>query len=157
MMPDQSAQTSPAVSDEHIRNSLRVHIDRAINIDRRTTRNQLATDSGVNIYAIDAILSRDCAKKRRVAMEDGLSLAYVLGDAAVNSLLGLFGWTGRRLDDAVPLAPMMIAATAMAHLSTIATAAADGRIDHTEAPGCQEAADLIIATVKPLSSAGRLS
>lgn len=47
-----------------------------------------------------------------------------------------------------------IVATALPHMATIATAAADGRIDHIEAPLCRDAADTIIATFLPLSSAG---
>lgn len=48
-----------------------------------------------------------------------------------------------------------IAADAMGHLSVIARNAADGRIDHTEEAETAEAADQIIATVLPLSSAGK--
>ena len=153
-MADQtSARDGAIVSDERIRNALRHHIGRAINVDRSFTRAQLANDSGVNIHAIDGILSTDPAKHRRVSMEDGLSLAFTLGEPAIRSLLALFGWTGCPLGDEARLMPMMIAATAMQHLSTIATAAADGIIDHREGPACEEAADLIIATVRPLSSA----
>lgn len=154
MSRDQSVPSDPTVSDERIRNALRFHIDKAINVRRTTTRAQLAADSGVNIYTIDAILSRDAAKKRRVAMEDGFSLAHALGEDAVSSLLSLIGYAARPLDEATTMQPMLIAATTMQHLSTIATAAADGRFDHIEMPSCREAADIIIATVLPLSSAG---
>jgi hypothetical protein len=113
----------------------------------------LASDSGVSIHTIDSILSRDPAKVRRVAMEDGFSLARALGDNAVQGILALIGWTGCALADEATLQPMLIAATAMQGLSVIATAAADGRIDHTEQHQCRDAADLIIATIRPLSSA----
>ena len=155
MTDDNSAQSGAILSDERIRDTLRRQIDRAYTVDRSFTRATLAAETGVNVYTLDAIMSRDPAKKRRVTMEDAFSIASVLGDRAVNSLLALIGYAGRRLDDPDALQPMLIAATAMAHLSTIATAAADGRIDHTEQPGCQEAADMIIATVLPMSSAGR--
>ena len=46
---------------------------------------------------------------------------------------------------------MLIRASALG----LAACAADGRIDHTERPDCQQAADLIIATVLPLASAGQ--
>jgi len=155
MQDGNAAQSGPIVSDERIRDTLRRQIDRAYTIDRSFTRASLASETGVNVYTLDAIMSRDPAKQRRVTMEDAFSIASVLGDRAVNALLALMGYAGRRLDDPDAMQPMLIAATAMAHLSTIATAAADGRIDHTEQPGCQEAADMIIATVLPMSSAGR--
>jgi tellurite resistance protein len=49
---------------------------------------------------------------------------------------------------------MVMTAAAMQHLSVIATAAADGRIDHVERPAVREAADMLIATVLPVSSHG---
>jgi hypothetical protein len=150
-----SAQNGPVVSDERIRNTLRRQIDRGYNIDREWTRATLSSESGVGVHTIDSIMSHDPAKHRRIAMEDALSLASVLGERAVNSVLALIGYTGRRLDDPDTLQPMMMVATAMGHLSTIATAAADNIIDHTERPSCQEAADMIIATVLPMSSAGQ--
>ncbi len=153
-MTTTSVRTPPTLPDERIRNTLRREIDRAINLDRSTTRAQLAVDSGVNIHSIDAILTHDKAKHRRIASEDALSLVWALGDRAVQAYVALIGYSARRHDEPDDQQPMMIAASAMAHLSTIATAAADGRIDHTEAPLCREAADCLIATVLPLSSAG---
>ncbi len=155
MQDGNSAQTDAIVSDARVRDTLRRQIDRAYNVDRSFTRATLASESGVSVHTIDQIMSRSPEKHRRVAMEDAFSIASVLGERAVNSLLALIGYAGRRLDDPDAMQPMLIAATAMAHLSTIATAAADGRIDHTEQPGCQEAADMIIATVLPMSSAAR--
>lgn len=153
---DESVQSAPTVSDDRVRDTLRRELDRAINVEHNWTRQQLAVESGVNIYTIDAIMSRDVAKHRRVCMADAWSLAQALGKRAVNSLLALIGYGGAtRLDDPNELRPMELAAQALASLSIIATAAADGRIDHTEKPRCQEAADAIIATVLPLSSAGR--
>lgn len=152
-MPDQEAvRTSSITSDERIKNVLRRHIRKALD-NNEFTRSTLSQESGVNIHTIDMILSRDVAKQRRVAAEDAMCLAYVLGDDAVNALVGCIRYTASR-PDADALAPMMIAAQAMSGLSVIAIAAADGRIDHTEAPACRDAADMIIATVKPLSSAG---
>lgn len=148
-----SAQTGSLTSDERIRNVLRRHIQKAYDV-RSFTRATLADESGVSVHQIDQIVSRDAAKQRRVAAEDALNLAYTLGDAAVNAVLAEIRYTARRTDDAAMLAPMLIAATAMQGLSVIASAAADGRIDHMEEPLCRDAADLIIATVKPLSSLG---
>ena len=155
MTVDKSAQTGPIVSDERIRDTLRRQIERAYNVDRSFSRATLSSESGVSVHTLDQIMSRNPEKKRRVTMEDAFSIAQLLGDRAVSALLSTIGYTARRMDEPDALQPMLIAATAMAHLSTIATAAADGRIDHTEQPRCQEAADMIIATVLPMSSAGR--
>ena len=155
LLHNNDAQTTPLFSDERLRNVLRRQIDRIINIDKSRTRQQLADDSGVNIYAIDAIMSTDAAKKRRVSIEDAFSLAYTIGERAVNALLMEIGYGGAsRLTD--PAAPDLshLVADGLSDLSVIATALADGRIDHTEKPRTTEAADHLIATFLPLSSAG---
>lgn len=152
MRDNESVRTSAATSDERIQNVMRRHIRKALD-NGEFTRATLAEESGVNIHCIDMILSRDPAKKRRVSAEDALCLSYTLGDAAVSALVGTIHYTASR-PDSDALAPMMIAAQAMSGLSIIAAAAADGRIDHLEEPACRDAADMIIATVKPLSSAG---
>lgn len=87
------------------------------------------------------------------SLSNALSLAVVLGPRALNALLALIGYVARPLDEADDLCVNTLVANGLTHFSTIATAAADGRIDHTEAPLCREAADQIIATVMPLSSA----
>ncbi len=88
------------------------------------------------------------------SLSNALSLAVVLGPAAINSMLAVIGYVARPLEDADAVAPSQIVADGLAAFSIIASAAADGRIDHTEAPKCRDAADQIIATVLPLSSAG---
>lgn len=154
MADNNSVQTSQAVSDDRVRLALKCEIDRAINLDRSITRRELAERSGVNIHTIDQILSRIEEKQRRVALADALSIAWALGDRCVNALLMKIGYGGAtRLDEPDALQPMQMVATAFHALSTITTAAADGRIDHIEQPACQEAADIIIATMVPLSSA----
>lgn len=85
-----------------------------------------------------------------------LSIGLVLGKPAVNAVLSLIAYGGASpLDEADPSQPMLIVANAMRHLSVIGVAAADGRIDHTEAPDTTKAADMIIAELVPLSSARR--
>lgn len=150
-----SVQSSPLVSDELLREALRREIDRSINIERRFTRQQLSVESGVNIHTIDAILSRDPAKHRRVCGDVALSLACVLGKRAVNSVLALIGYQGAPLDEADEVMPCAIVGDVAKGLAVIAAAAADNRIDHIERPGVTDAADLIIATVLPLSRAGQ--
>lgn len=150
-----SVRSSAITSDERIRNVLRRHIRKALD-NNEFTRAVLAEDSGVNIHCIDMILTRDAGKHRRIAAEDAFCLAYALGSETVNALAGTIRHTARHVDDVPPLQPMLIAATAMEGLSIIARAAADGRIDHLEEHDCRDAADMIIATVAPLSSTGAL-
>ncbi len=88
------------------------------------------------------------------SLANALSLAVVLGPKALNPVLALIGYVARPLDEADDMNPMAIVAEAIRGLSVIASAASDGRIDHIEQPSCLEAADMIIATVLPLSSAG---
>jgi hypothetical protein len=153
-MTDQPAARNGAItSDERIRNALRRHIRRALDT-HAFTRASLEKESKVSIHTIDHILTNDPAKHRRVAAEDALCLAYVLGDDAVAALVGCIHYTASRPDDGRAAAPGRIVAAGIAAFSTIANAAADGRIDHTERPACRDAADMIIATVLPLSSAG---
>jgi len=83
-----------------------------------------------------------------------LSLAVVLGTPAINAVLGAIEYVARPLDEPDALSPAQIVADGLSAFSVIASAAADGRFDHTEKPACQAAADQIIATVLPLSSAG---
>lgn len=91
-------------------------------------------------------------------LTNALSIGCVLGSQAINAVLALVGYGGAKpLDEEREDAPGAIVATVMRHFSTIATAAADGRFDHVERPGCQLAADQIIATMLPLSSAGQAS
>jgi len=154
-MPEANSVRSSAVtSDERIQNALRRNIRKALD-SGDFTRASLAEESGVNIHCIDMILTRDPAKKRRLSGEDMLNLAYTLGDAAVNAVMATIQYGAQRLDEASELNVNGIVASGLQQFSIIATAAADGRIDHQEEPACQEAADQIIATFLPLSSAGK--
>lgn len=88
------------------------------------------------------------------SLANALSLGCVLGTVGLNPILALIGYIAKPLDEADELNVSRIVADGLQHFSIIANAAADGRIDHIEAPACREAADHIIATVLPLSSAG---
>lgn len=88
------------------------------------------------------------------SLSNALSLAVIIGPKALNPILALIGYVAKPLDEADGVNPHLIVASLLPHVSTIASAAADGRIDHLEKPGCRDAADQIIATVMPLSSAG---
>lgn len=90
------------------------------------------------------------------SLTNALHLLAALGPDAVNAMLATIGYGGARpLGDASAIDPRKIIAEILPQVSTIAQAAADGRIDHTEQRACEEAADHIIATVLPISSAGR--
>jgi transcriptional regulator with XRE-family HTH domain len=88
------------------------------------------------------------------SLSNALSLALALGGKHLNSILSLIGYVARPLDEADAINPHQLVASVLPHVSTLAAAAADGRFDHGEMPLCREAADQIIATVLPLSSAG---
>jgi hypothetical protein len=153
-----NAQTTPIVSDERIRNALRRQIDIAINVKRDFTRQQLSDESGVNIFCIDQITSDDVAKHRRIKIADAFSLAAVIGPSAVNALIAVMGYDGaRRTSDRPNPDYSHIICDGLRDFSVIAAALADGRIDHTEERPTTEAADHLIATVMPLSSAGRVA
>lgn len=153
---DNSARTPLVVSDERIRNVLRREIDRAINVDRDTTRAQLAEDSGVNIHTIDSITTRDVAKHRRIAIEDAFSLAYVLGERTVNALLSTIAYRGAHpANEADEDCPLDSAVVAMHNLTRFMDAAKDRRIDHQEEPNATAAVDMVIAELTPWSSAGK--
>ena len=93
---------------------------------------------------------------REPSLSAGLALLAVLGKTSVNSMLALIGYSGQPLDDPNDVPPAQIVASVLPHISTIANAAADGRFDHRERPACRDAADQIIATLQPISSAGEV-
>lgn len=150
--PTNSAQSEPIVSDERIRNVLREHLGRAINVERRR-REEIASDSGVNIHQIDALRSREAAKKRPFHAHEMLSLAVVLGPRCVNAVLAVIGYAGASsLDDADVASPALDAVEMMENVTRFARCAADNRIDHTEEPDSTAAADNIIELALPYSS-----
>lgn len=90
------------------------------------------------------------------SLTNALSLLAALGPDAVNAVMATIGYGGARpLGDAPAIDPRSIVADLLPHVSTLAQAAADGHFDHTETPACEAAANQIIATVLPISSAGR--
>lgn len=110
---------------------------------------QLEELSGVPARAIKSYR----VEGREPSLHAALSLAVVIGKPAVNSILSLIGYTASPLDEADEADPRQVVADGLRHFTVIASAAADGRIDHLEAPLCRDAADRIIETVFPLSSA----
>lgn len=94
-------------------------------------------------------------RTRNPSLGAGLVIAAALGEWAINLILHPVAFQGSRLDGGDTVQPMQIVADALGHLGVIGQAAADNRIDHIEEPRTTEAADMLIATVLPLSSAGR--
>lgn len=89
------------------------------------------------------------------SLSNAMSLGVVLGERAINTLLAVIGYGGAKpLDEPDGIELPTLIATVLSNSATIASAAADGRIDHQERPSCREAADQIIAAVMPLSTAG---
>lgn len=75
-----SAQTEGVTSDERIRNVLRRFIQRSYDL-REFTREGLARETGVSVHTLDAIVSRDAAKQRRVAADQIISMIAPLSSA----------------------------------------------------------------------------
>lgn len=150
-----SVQNGEIVSDTAIREVLRRILHHAIHIDRRFTRQSLAAESGVSVHQIDQLVSTVAEKQRRVSLADAMSLCVVLGPRAINILLAQIGYIAQPLDDPDTPDLRTLVADGLRHFSVIADAAADGVIDHTEEPSTTEAADGLIATILPLSSAGK--
>jgi hypothetical protein len=111
---------------------------------------QLETLSGIPARAIKSYR----VEGREPSLHAALSLAVVIGSPAVNAILALIGYSAHPLDEAGDCDPRQIVADGLRHFTVIAEAAADGRIDHTERPACQQAADKLIEAVMPLSSVG---
>lgn len=149
MASDQSVADDPCAGDDRVAEVFASILRAALASGKDDI--QLEHSSGVNRHTIKAYRT----KTRRPSLANALSLCAVLGDRAVNSILYTIRYQARPLDEADDLQPMQIVADAIGHLGVISQAAADNRIDHTEAPTTTKAADMLIATVLPLSSAGR--
>lgn len=116
------------------------------------TDESLAAASGVPARTIKSYR----VEGKEPSLSNALSLGSALGPAVVNGLLAVIGFGGARsLGEKDAIDPAQLVATVLEPLSAIASAAADGRIDHTERPAVERAADAIIATMVPISSAGR--
>lgn len=145
-----SVQDAPIVSQDRVRDVMRKQLDIAVNVGRYTV-DQLASDSGVSVSAIRSYMRNDGTKEPSLAR--ALSLAVCIGPRAVQAIMHLIGYEAQKLGNAGDPKPMQIVADALGHLGIIGQAAADNVIDHTEQPRTMEAADALIATIIPLSSA----
>lgn len=146
---NQSADVSAIVSPDRVREVVQAILRGAQ--AKGYTDEQLEGLSGVKARCIKSYR----VENREPSLSHALSIGVALGLPALNNMLAIIGYAVRPLDEADELQANVIVARGMQHLSVIADAAADGRIDHLERPTCQEAADMLIATVLPLSSAGQ--
>ena len=142
-----SADKTHLVSPDRVRTTVCALLRVA---NQNFTDQQLEEMSGVSARAIKSYR----VEGREPSLSAALSLAVVLGKPAINQILALIGYSAAPLEEADALDPHQLVADGLRQFSIIAEAAADGRIDHIERPRCRDAADQIIATVLPLSSAG---
>lgn len=152
-----NARTSPVVSDERLRNAMRLQLDRIINIERSKTRSQLASETGVNISQIDAILHSDPGKKRRLKSEDMFSLLWGMDEQAVNAVLAIMAYGGaERLTNPSSAGDMERVADAICEVGIVAGAVArgNGRVRHGDDKTVRQAADKAIRDMLPFSSFG---
>lgn len=145
-----SVQDAPIVSQDRVRDVIRKQLDIYVNVGRHTVE-ELASDSGVSKHAIRSYMRNDGTKEPSLAR--ALSLAVCIGPRAVQAIMHLIGYEAQKLGNADEPRPMQIVADALGHFAVIGQAAADNIIDHTERPRTMEAADALIATIIPLSSA----
>lgn len=116
----------------------------------RFTDEQLSELSGVSARCIKSYR----VEGREPSLGNALALLLVLGRTDLNRILALIGYVARPLDESDELPCGEVVACILTHGSTIARAAADGRIDHTEASDCRAAADHLLEAIIPMSSAG---
>jgi hypothetical protein len=151
-----NAETTQIVSRDRVIEVVRVALRTATVITRNFTVEQIAEASQVPVRTIRSYMANDPGEVREPTLSNALSIAVVLGKPAVNAVLALIGYGGAApFDEPDPVAPMQLVADGMKHFAVIADAAADNRIDHTEEERTRAAADGIIATFLPLSSAGK--
>lgn len=141
-----------AVSDElaGVRNRVRVTVQSLLLQAQRMGWQDLDLSRATGVPARTIKSYR--VEGKEPCLTNGLAIAKALGPEAVNALLSVISYSGASPADDDAVDPRKLVADLLPHISILATAAADGRIDHTELPGCQRAADSIIATVAPLAS-----
>lgn len=115
------------------------------------TDEALGTATGLKARRIKAYR----VEGKEPSLSAAMSLGVVLGPSAINTMLSLIGYSGAHpLDEGDAEQPFEIIATLMDDVNTIVQAGKDNRFDHIERPAVKAAADHIIATLVPISSAG---
>lgn len=156
MASNPSATESQIASRNRVTDALRRELHIAVHVERRLSVPQISEGSGVPVRAIRSYMASDPGELREPSVSAALSIACVMGRRTVNALLAEIGYGGATpLEEPDEMQPMQIVANAFDHFNVIVRAASDNRIDHTEEWATTEAADMLIATVLPLSSAGK--
>lgn len=155
MADAKSVQDEGLFSDVTLQDWICGEIHRFLHVEKVMSRQQLADAAGISVDMLDAI-RKTGEGRRKLGPAAMLCLCLVMGQRRVNGLLAFIGYAGAKpLDEAGVSSVRDIVANILPHLSTIAGAAKDGVIDHTEEPSTTSAADRIILEVLPLSSAGK--
>lgn len=145
MCDDLSASNAAAPSRDRVRVLVQTLLRGAL--ASGLTDDILEGASGVKARAIKSYR----VEGKEPSLTAALGLAQALGPSAVNAMIGLIGFGKAETLDADTADLTQLLAQLLPHITVIAQALADGRIDHLEAPGTREAAHNIIALVTPLS------
>mgnify|MGYP000990215585 CR=1 FL=1 len=122
--------------DVQISGTLRRLVDGAFGVGRRYSYEQAAELLSCKVSSLRDIAAG--VKHARLGL--GLAIAGLIGPAAVNTLLAEIGYLGaRRQDDDDEAKPFETLAALNSTSATLATALADGRLDHRERPACAQA------------------
>ena len=147
-----AAEETPAVAPNSVNSVIAGLVRAAISRNGGWTYETLAQATGLKPRRLMSWVHEG----KEPSLSGALSLAMVLGENAVNAILGVISYKGAvPLDNAPADCPLDSAVAVMSSLSVFMRAASDRRIDHTEERAATEAADLIIAEMVPFSSAGK--
>lgn len=138
--PEQSAGDEPVVSRESVTSLVQQLLYRALHVEKRSYA-ELSALSGLSPRRIESYATEG----KEPSLSAALSLAVALGKPAVNAMLSKIGYSARQVGASDDAAPGLAVAEMLGSLRVIAEAAADGVIDHTEAPACDAAATNVIA------------
>lgn len=156
MSRNASVPRSPLVSDDRAKETMQRLLHVAVHVDRRFTVDQIAEAAGLTTSAVSSYLSSRPEAQRQASFGAAMSIALVLGERAVNQMLALIGYGGAApLDELQEDCPLGSAVVAAQGVASFLAMAADGRIDHNEAPGARAAVDMVIAELTPWSSSAR--
>jgi hypothetical protein len=156
MQRTNSAERSGIVTRDRVIDVVRTCLRNAIVVQRLYTAEQIAEMSGVPRRTILSYMANDPGEAREPTLSNALSIACVLGQGPVNSVLALIGYGGAvPLDEADDeMAPGAVVAGLVEQLHKFASAASDGRFYHIERPILRKASDEILTIVTPFSSVG---
>ena len=152
-----SARTQPLVSDDRVKQTMQRLLYAAVHVEKRFSAVQIAQEAGVSYNTVSSYMTLREDAQRQPSLGAALSIAVVLGERGVNTILALIGYGGATpLDEVDAPRPSVAVADALSRLAVLASASAEnGRIDPSHEGMCRDAADIIITDILPFSSAGR--